>query len=113
MSLLGQTNHPLMPLFMGGMPESGRMGDYVFSQEGAYSRRTSNKCHFLTSCPALDQIITQIMESTNAHRPVPATEEIIEKLPREILEVGSTSILCFMRAHIINFDPHSSSQALS
>lgn len=38
MSLLGQTNHPMMPLFMGGgMPESGRMGDYVFSQDGMYA----------------------------------------------------------------------------
>lgn len=34
MSMLGQTDHPMLPLFMGGAPESGRMGDYVFSQEG-------------------------------------------------------------------------------
>jgi len=71
MSLLGGTDHPMLPLFMGGAPESGRMGDYVFSQD------------------ALDQIITQIMESSNAHRPAPATEEIIQKLPREVLEEGS------------------------
>ena len=37
---------------------------------------------------ALDQVITQIMEHSNAHRPVPATEEIIEKLPREVLMEG-------------------------
>jgi hypothetical protein len=37
---------------------------------------------------ALDQVITQIMEHSNAHRPVPATEEIIEKLPREVLMLG-------------------------
>ncbi|KAI0334401.1 hypothetical protein GY45DRAFT_1295236 [Cubamyces sp. BRFM 1775] len=58
----------------GGMPpgaESGRWGDYVFNQE------------------ALDQIITQIMENSNAHQPVPASEEVIEKLPREVLEEGS------------------------
>ncbi|KZT72871.1 hypothetical protein DAEQUDRAFT_808844 [Daedalea quercina L-15889] len=57
-----------------GMPEgaeSGRWGDYVFNQE------------------ALDQIITQIMENSNAGRPVPATEEIMAKLPREVLEEGS------------------------
>ncbi|KAI0673647.1 hypothetical protein C8Q78DRAFT_1067924 [Trametes maxima] len=57
-----------------GMPpgaESGRWGDYVFNQE------------------ALDQIISQIMENSNAHQPVPATEEAIEKLPREVLEEGS------------------------
>jgi len=48
----------------------GRHGDYAYTQE------------------ALDQIITQLME-TNPHRPVPATDEIIEKLPREVLEYGS------------------------
>lgn len=42
---------------------------------------------------ALDQIITQIMESSNANRPVPATEEIVQKLPREVLTEGSTFIL--------------------
>jgi len=48
-------------------PEGGRWGDYVYNQE------------------ALDQIITQLMENSNAHRPVPATEEIIEKLSKEVL----------------------------
>lgn len=37
---------------------------------------------------ALDQIITQIMENSNSHAPVPATEEIMDKLPRSILEEG-------------------------
>lgn len=37
---------------------------------------------------ALDQVITQIMEHSNAHRPVPATEEIIQRLPREVLMEG-------------------------
>jgi len=50
----------------------GRHGDYAYTQE------------------ALDQIITQLME-TNPHRPVPATDEIIEKLPREVLEYGAAS----------------------
>jgi len=50
---------------------SGRMGDYVFSQE------------------ALDQIITQIMENSNSHRPVPAPEAKIKELPREVLVLGS------------------------
>ncbi|PPQ79399.1 LOW QUALITY PROTEIN: hypothetical protein CVT25_002669 [Psilocybe cyanescens] len=58
----------------GGVPENGRMGDYVFNQE------------------ALDNIITQIMENSNSHRPVPATEEIIQKLPREVLEEGSATL---------------------
>ncbi|KAI0734406.1 hypothetical protein C8Q72DRAFT_806178 [Fomitopsis betulina] len=57
-----------------GMPEgaeNGRWGDYVFNQE------------------ALDQIISQIMENSNSGHPVPATEEVMERLPREVLEEGS------------------------
>lgn len=57
-----------------GGSENGRMGDYVFNQE------------------ALDQVITQIIEHSNANRPVPATEQIIEKLPREVLMEGSTML---------------------
>lgn len=52
-------------------PEDGRMGDYVFNQE------------------ALDQIISQIMEQGNSSRPVPATEEAMQELHREVLEEGS------------------------
>ncbi|KAI0756485.1 hypothetical protein C8Q80DRAFT_1128877 [Daedaleopsis nitida] len=55
----------------GGGGESGRWGDYVFNQE------------------ALDQIISQIMENSNAHQPVPATEEVMKELPRVVLEDGS------------------------
>lgn len=51
--------------------ESGRWGDYAFSQE------------------ALDQIVTELMENSNAHRPVAAPEETIDKLPRDLLEEGS------------------------
>jgi len=47
---------------------NGRWGDYVFNQE------------------ALDHIITQLMENSNSGRPVPATDEIITNLPREVLE---------------------------
>ncbi|KAI8981151.1 hypothetical protein BD414DRAFT_464121 [Trametes punicea] len=75
----GRVDDPFAELLGGmfgpaGMPpgaESGRWGDYVFNQE------------------ALDQIITQIMENSNAHQPVPATEEIMQKLPREVLLEGS------------------------
>lgn len=56
--------------FLGG-PEDGRMGDYVFNQE------------------ALDHIITQIMEQGGSSRPVPATEDVMEQLHREVLEEGS------------------------
>ncbi|KAI0308257.1 hypothetical protein B0F90DRAFT_1681425 [Multifurca ochricompacta] len=56
--------------FLGG-PEDGRLGDYVFNQE------------------ALDQIITQIMEQGNSSRPVPATEDVMQKLQRDVLEEGS------------------------
>lgn len=31
------------------------------------------------------------MENSNAHQPVPATEEVVEKLPRVVLEDGCTS----------------------
>jgi E3 ubiquitin-protein ligase RNF115/126 len=54
-----------------GGPESGRWGDYAFSQE------------------ALDRIVTELMENSNAHRPVAATEEVMDKLPRDVLEAGS------------------------
>ncbi|KAF8634952.1 hypothetical protein AX15_000679 [Amanita polypyramis BW_CC] len=79
MALLGNNNHIAEMLsrrlgadFFGG--EGGRMGDYVFSQE------------------ALDQIITQLMESSNAHRPVPASEEVINNLQRDVLLEGSDSL---------------------
>jgi len=62
---------PLSGFNVLGMPEDGRMGDYVFNQE------------------ALDQIITQIMEQGNSSRPVPATEDVMQKLQKEVLEEGS------------------------
>lgn len=65
--MFGPGGLPGMP----GGPESGRWGDYVFNQE------------------ALDHIISQIMENSNAHQPVPASEEVTEKLPRVVLEEGS------------------------
>ncbi|KAK7058501.1 hypothetical protein VNI00_002135 [Paramarasmius palmivorus] len=71
MAMLGHRGG--FPDMLAGMdgPERGRMGDYVFNQE------------------ALDQIITQLMEQSNASRPVPATEDIISNLPREVLEADS------------------------
>jgi len=54
-----------------GRPEDGRMGDYVFNQE------------------ALDHIITQIMEQGNSSRPVPASEDVMQQLHREVLEEQS------------------------
>ncbi|PCH34197.1 hypothetical protein WOLCODRAFT_22530 [Wolfiporia cocos MD-104 SS10] len=60
----------LFPMAEGA--ENGRWGDYVYNQE------------------ALDQIITHIMETSNAHAPVPATEEVMQNLPRSVLEKGST-----------------------
>lgn len=39
-------------------------------------------------CPALDQIITQIMENSNSTAPVPASGEVMENLPRDVLEEG-------------------------
>ncbi|KAL5495108.1 hypothetical protein ACEPAI_570 [Sanghuangporus weigelae] len=54
-----------------GPGSDGRWGDYVFTQE------------------ALDQLMTQLMEGSNSTRPVPASEEIMEELPREVLDEGS------------------------
>ncbi|KAL0951623.1 hypothetical protein HGRIS_008304 [Hohenbuehelia grisea] len=76
LALLGNHDPALQALLTsslgGGDPAAqGRMGDYVYSQE------------------ALDQIITQLMETSNSHRPVPATGEKIQELPREVLEDGS------------------------
>ncbi|KAH7886051.1 hypothetical protein F5I97DRAFT_1809016 [Phlebopus sp. FC_14] len=51
--------------------QGGRWGDYVFNQE------------------ALDQIMTQLMENSTAGRPVPATEEIIKNLHKEVLTENS------------------------
>ena len=45
----------------------------------------------MLSLTALDQIITQLMENTNSSRPVPATDDIVSNLPREVLELGCTS----------------------
>ncbi|EIN13896.1 hypothetical protein PUNSTDRAFT_58218, partial [Punctularia strigosozonata HHB-11173 SS5] len=67
-------DNPLASVFgpaFGDGAENGRWGDYVFNQE------------------ALDQIITQMMENSNASRPVPASEEVMQKLPREVLQEGS------------------------
>ncbi|THV07465.1 hypothetical protein K435DRAFT_772398 [Dendrothele bispora CBS 962.96] len=69
MALLGGRG-PMGDVF-GDAAQTGRMGDYVFNQE------------------ALDQIITQLMEQSNSSRPVPATEEIMQKLPKDVLEEGS------------------------
>ncbi|KAK0505732.1 hypothetical protein EDD18DRAFT_1120527 [Armillaria luteobubalina] len=74
LTLLGGPTGSLNEMFARGFgAESGRMGDYVFNQE------------------ALDEIITQLMES-NAHHPVPATEQIMKELPREVLVTGSPTL---------------------
>lgn len=55
----------------GGGPEGGRFGDYVLNQQ------------------ALDQIMTALMENSNPHRPVPASEQVIDKLDHQVLEEDS------------------------
>ncbi|PSR71067.1 hypothetical protein PHLCEN_2v13036 [Hermanssonia centrifuga] len=85
---------PMAEMFGGLMPqggEQGRWGDYVFNQEGIQSLSGTKytPLNDFGVCAALDQIITQIMENSAAH-PVPATDEIMEKLPREVLEEGSS-----------------------
>ena len=75
------------PGLMGDLPENGRWGDYVFNQEGALTWNIH--IHGTQPClPALDEIVTQLMENNNASRPVPATEEVMKKLDRTVLEEG-------------------------
>src|ERR1700733_11896968 len=45
------------------------------------------------------------MENSNAHRPVPATEEIIDGLPRKLLEVGCTSLYDLFCNHVCSYGP--------
>jgi len=77
-ALAGRGGDPLNGLFPPGMGAPGThpnvWGDYVFNQE------------------ELDRIITALMENANATRPVPATDEIIDELPREVLEIGSPTL---------------------
>ncbi|KAK2461427.1 hypothetical protein APHAL10511_005890 [Amanita phalloides] len=73
MALLGH-NDPTFDMFSHMGAEGGRMGDYVFNQED------------------LDQIITQLMEGANTNRPVPASEEIINNLKRDVLLEGSDTL---------------------
>ncbi|KAF9225531.1 hypothetical protein BS17DRAFT_731124 [Gyrodon lividus] len=74
LALLGRepTGHgdPLAEL-LGNPQAGGQLGNYVFNQE------------------ALDQIMTQLMENSTAGRLVPATEEIINDLHKEVLIEGS------------------------
>jgi hypothetical protein len=41
---------------------------------------------------ALDHIISQIMEQGSSSRPVPATEDVMEQLHREVLEEECKSL---------------------
>ncbi|KAH0838083.1 hypothetical protein J3R83DRAFT_6325 [Lanmaoa asiatica] len=70
-----------------GMPPSAQWGDYVFNQEG-WSPVICPLCSS-DDPKALDQILTQLAENSTAGRPVAATEEIVDNLPREVLTKGS------------------------
>lgn len=50
---------------------------------------------------ALDQILQQLMEGNNSTRPVPATDEIMEHLPREVVQEGSEWFVCRLSFLII------------
>jgi len=89
----GRGMDPFNELFAGpeGGASSGRWGDYVFNQE------------------ALDQVMTQLMENS-AGRPVPATEEIIGDLPREVLRERSPLLdkdcaVCKEQFQLVTEDP--------
>ena len=71
-----------------GGPEGGRLGDYVLNQQGKQHIWCQVWNYELTPPIALDQIMTALMENSNAHRPVPATDEILRKLKQEVLEEG-------------------------
>lgn len=89
MALLGH-NDPASEMFSRMGREGGRLGDYVFNQEGSWqSRRLAY--HFPDAVSALDQIITQLMENSNANRPVPASEDVIDDLRRDVLLEGCES----------------------
>lgn len=77
-----------------GGPADGRWGDYVFSQDGKMAVINCVRGHrgltgIFVVFAALDQIITQIMEAGNASRPVPAPDDMIKNLPRDVLQEGS------------------------
>jgi len=75
----GMAPHPLEDLLtlLTGAPlgapggTGGQWGDYVLDQHG------------------LDEIITRLMEQSQGQRPVPAPDEMIEKLPRTHVAPGS------------------------
>ncbi|KAG8975287.1 oxidation resistance protein 1 [Tulasnella sp. 425] len=63
---------------LGGMPmmggPGGQMGDYVLDQQ------------------ALDEIVTRLMEQNQGARPVPAPDDMIEKLPRTKVIPGDINL---------------------
>ena len=76
-----------------GGPEGGRLGDYALNQEGE-GHQLPSLDKKLIPLVALDQIMTALMENSNAHRPVAATEEVIKKLNHEVLEEGCAWLVC-------------------
>lgn len=83
------TPHPMFAEMFGGSADPGRMGDYVFSQEGMCKQCLNwSPCLSQLYALALDQILTQLMESSSSH-PIAATEEIMQNLPKTVLEDGS------------------------
>lgn len=98
LAMLSQGRNGGTPGVLPGMfppgAEGGRWGDYVFNQEGIVSvSPVAHEPNIDTNIllPALDQIITQLMENSQSH-PVPATEEIMQKLPREVLTEECTMV---------------------
>lgn len=67
--------------------EEGRLGDYVLNQQGE-RYPLAEKEEKSTTCVALDQIMTALIENSNAHRPVPATEQVVDRLDHQVLEEG-------------------------
>jgi E3 ubiquitin-protein ligase RNF115/126 len=82
----------LLGMHQGGS-EAGRLGDYVLNQQGKHRSLTKQEAKQIPRV-ALDQIMTALMENSNAHRPVPATEQTIGRLDHEVLEEGCAWSAC-------------------
>jgi E3 ubiquitin-protein ligase RNF115/126 len=87
-----------------GGSEAGRLGDYVLNQQGKHRSLTKQEAKQISRV-ALDQIMTALMENSNAHRPVPATEQTIGGLDHEVLEEGCAWFVCLADLALLTHVP--------
>lgn len=75
--------------------QDGQFGDYAVTNEGmcAVLPIAHHSINFhARGFSALDRIITQLMEQSNGDKPVPVPDDMIERLPRSKVELGSASL---------------------